>query len=358
MPRASSSSTPPADVVVNLAAWADVDGAEAERGDTSGRVYALNASYPARLASLCAEFNKHLVHVSTDYVFGGAQAARPYTEADPTQPLCWYAETKLLGEQGVLDSGASACVARIEMPFSAQDYPKRDFARICQIRLESGEPIMGVTDQRITPVFLDDAVAGLRALAEARTTGVRSRRRRRLDDASADSRARSPCVSAATRTWSTKRPSRHLRRPARRAVPNTRGWTFHGSVSSLATRSCAPSRLSWMPGSPSYKLCQANDDRAARSLRAQEKLMDIHVVVALVGAAVAALLVRGRRSSDEPEPCRCPSASTTNLGPRAVDAAGQHVSRGGRDGINVPALKSLEPGWLLRPPTPTCCASP
>lgn len=56
-----------------------------------------------------------------------------------------------------------------------------------------------------------------------------------------------------------------------------------------------------MPGSPSFKLCQANDDRAARSLRAQEKLMDIHVVVALVGAAVAALLVRGRRSSDEPD---------------------------------------------------------
>jgi dTDP-4-dehydrorhamnose reductase len=161
-----------AQLVVNLAAWADVDGAEAERGDTTGRVYALNASYPSRLAALCADFNKHLVHVSTDYVFDGAQAARPYTEADPTEPLCWYAATKLLGEQGVLNSGASACVARIEMPFSGQGYPKRDFARICQIRLESGQAIMGVTDQRITPVFLDDAVAGLGFLAEARTTGV------------------------------------------------------------------------------------------------------------------------------------------------------------------------------------------
>jgi dTDP-4-dehydrorhamnose reductase len=161
-----------AQLVVNLAAWADVDGAEVERGNTTGRVYALNASYPTRLAALCADFNKHLVHVSTDYVFGGGQATRPYTEADPTEPLCWYAATKLLGEQGVLNSGASACVARIEMPFSGQDYPKRDFARICQIRLESGQAIMGVTDQHITPVFLDDAVAGLRLLAEARTTGV------------------------------------------------------------------------------------------------------------------------------------------------------------------------------------------
>src|SRR5229473_2888942 len=60
-----------ADVVLNLAAWADVDGAEPERGDRSGRVYALNARYPARLASLCGELGKYLVHVSTDYVFDG-----------------------------------------------------------------------------------------------------------------------------------------------------------------------------------------------------------------------------------------------------------------------------------------------
>src|SRR5436190_12310713 len=59
----------PADVVVNLAAWADVDAAEAERGHTDGPVYRMNVTYPGQLAELCRLLDKHLVHVSTDYVF-------------------------------------------------------------------------------------------------------------------------------------------------------------------------------------------------------------------------------------------------------------------------------------------------
>src|ERR1051326_1251178 len=74
----------PASSVVNLVAWADVDGAEPERGDTRGLVHRLNVDFPARLAGLTRRFEKHLVHVSTDYVFGGTNAERPYREDDPT----------------------------------------------------------------------------------------------------------------------------------------------------------------------------------------------------------------------------------------------------------------------------------
>ncbi len=161
-----------APVVVNLAAWADVDGAEPERANRNGRVYALNARYPARLATLCGELGKYLVHVSTDYVFDGVNVDRAYRETDPTGPLCWYAETKLEGEQGVLATGAQACVARIEMPFSAQPHPKQDLARLCLARLRRSEPMVGVIDQRITPVFLDDAVRALGRISEARFTGT------------------------------------------------------------------------------------------------------------------------------------------------------------------------------------------
>jgi dTDP-4-dehydrorhamnose reductase len=160
------------EVVVNLAAWADVDGAEAERGDESGLVYRLNALYPGRLAELCASHDKYLVHVSTDYVFDGEQAARPYRENDPTNPLCWYARTKLDGELQLHAANRSACIARIEMPFTARPHRKRDFARTCLARLESGQELMGVTDQRITPVFLDDAVEALARLAEQRVSGT------------------------------------------------------------------------------------------------------------------------------------------------------------------------------------------
>jgi dTDP-4-dehydrorhamnose reductase len=161
-----------ADVVVNLAAWANVDGAEAENGNTSGRVYALNAAYPARLAILCGELHKHLVHVSTDYVFDGTNAERAYREDDLTGPPCWYAETKRQGELAIQVSGAQACIARIEMPFTGRDYPKRDLARAVGERLSAQQSMTGVVDQRITPIFLDDAVDAFRRLAEARYAGI------------------------------------------------------------------------------------------------------------------------------------------------------------------------------------------
>jgi dTDP-4-dehydrorhamnose reductase len=161
-----------APTVINLAAWADVDKAETQRGDLTGSVYNLNATYPSRLAQLCGELGKHLIHISTDYVFDGASAERPYREGDVVNPLCWYAQTKRAGEQAVLDSGADVCLVRIAMPFTARNHPHRDFARTCLQRLQAGEPIRGVQDQRITPVLLDDAVHALRLLALARFTGI------------------------------------------------------------------------------------------------------------------------------------------------------------------------------------------
>jgi dTDP-4-dehydrorhamnose reductase len=161
-----------AQLVLNLAAWADVDGAEAERDDPSGRVYALNARLPTELARVCAARGAYLLHISTDYVFDGTSASRPYRETDPPAPIGWYARTKRWGEEGVLAAGGGAGIARIEMPFSGIAQPRSDFARICLSRLQAGQPLSGVTDQRITPVFLDDAIDAFRLLLEARHPGV------------------------------------------------------------------------------------------------------------------------------------------------------------------------------------------
>jgi dTDP-4-dehydrorhamnose reductase len=160
------------DTVVNLAAWANVDGAEPEKDDTSGMVYRLNVVFPAQLAAVCRRLGKHLIHVSTDYVFDGTRAEAPYKERDATRALCWYAETKLRGEQAVLQADDAACVARIEMPFTGRDRPKRDLARTIVARLQQGQTIQGVTDQRITPVFLDDASDALWRLSLARYAGL------------------------------------------------------------------------------------------------------------------------------------------------------------------------------------------
>jgi dTDP-4-dehydrorhamnose reductase len=84
-------------VLVNAAAFTHVDRCEREPV-VAERV---NALAPELLARACRSIGTRLVHVSTDYVFGG-DAETPYVETDPTEPHCVYGRTKLAGERGVL----------------------------------------------------------------------------------------------------------------------------------------------------------------------------------------------------------------------------------------------------------------
>src|SRR6266540_3431486 len=82
------------DVVINAAAYTDVDGAESDQAGA----YRLNAVAPRNLSVASFELGVPLVHVSTDYVFDG-QGDRPYHEFDRTNPLSIYGKSKLAGEQ-------------------------------------------------------------------------------------------------------------------------------------------------------------------------------------------------------------------------------------------------------------------
>ncbi|MEO3746897.1 dTDP-4-dehydrorhamnose reductase [Plantactinospora sp. B5E13] len=84
------------DVVLNAAAWTDVDGAESREADAT----AVNGDGVAHLARACAETGARLIHVSTDYVFAG-DATRPYPEDAPTAPVNAYGRSKLAGERAV-----------------------------------------------------------------------------------------------------------------------------------------------------------------------------------------------------------------------------------------------------------------
>jgi dTDP-4-dehydrorhamnose reductase len=81
------------DIVINAAAFNDVDGAESQIVDA----YAANAVGPSDLASETADLEIPLVHVSSDYVFDGL-ATRPYHEDDEPNPISVYGASKLAGE--------------------------------------------------------------------------------------------------------------------------------------------------------------------------------------------------------------------------------------------------------------------
>jgi dTDP-4-dehydrorhamnose reductase len=84
------------DIVVNAAGWTAVDAAEEHEAEAFGA----NALGPARLAAACFRSGARLVHVSTDYVFGG-DAATPYDENAPVAPRSAYGRTKAAGEWAV-----------------------------------------------------------------------------------------------------------------------------------------------------------------------------------------------------------------------------------------------------------------
>jgi dTDP-4-dehydrorhamnose reductase len=84
------------DVVVNAAAWTDVDGAEVHRADA----WRANAAGPAALARAAREHGFVLVHFSSDYVFDGT-TPRPYREDDPVAPLSVYGASKAAGDIAV-----------------------------------------------------------------------------------------------------------------------------------------------------------------------------------------------------------------------------------------------------------------
>ncbi|WP_194891673.1 dTDP-4-dehydrorhamnose reductase [Catenulispora pinisilvae] len=85
------------DIVVNAAAWTDVDGAETHEAQAT----AVNGGGVSSLASACAAGGARLITVSTDYVFDGKGTA-PYAEYAPTDPINAYGRSKLVGEQAVL----------------------------------------------------------------------------------------------------------------------------------------------------------------------------------------------------------------------------------------------------------------
>ncbi len=83
-------------VLINCAAWTDVDGAEADEAGAAR----VNADGPRVLAEACREHGVRLMHVSTDYVFAG-DGTEPYPVDAPIAPLNAYGRSKAAGERAI-----------------------------------------------------------------------------------------------------------------------------------------------------------------------------------------------------------------------------------------------------------------
>jgi dTDP-4-dehydrorhamnose reductase len=152
------------DVVINCAAWTDVDGCEWDRD----RAFAANAEGPENLARATRAIGAGLVTISTDYVFDGKSKGF-YTQRDQPSPESIYGLSKLEGERRAQLANARTIVVRTGFIFGSGG---TNFLSTIIARARRGEPMKAISDSYGTPTYAPDLAWRLRELAQRDLPGV------------------------------------------------------------------------------------------------------------------------------------------------------------------------------------------
>ena len=150
--------------VINAAAYTGVDRAEEE----AALAHAVNADAPGEMARACAARAVPLVHISTDYVFGGGGLA-PWRPGDAPDPQNAYGRTKLAGERAVRDAGGAHVILRTSWVFSAHG---ANFVKTMLRLSDSRDALSIVADQIGGPTPAADIAAAVLQIAGALEGGA------------------------------------------------------------------------------------------------------------------------------------------------------------------------------------------
>jgi len=162
---------PDFDCFLHLAAFTDTNQAWTQNGDKNGLCYQLNVTGTQNIIDLCKKYNKHLIHISTDFVFDGTKEG-DYTEEDIPNPIEWYGQTKYEAEKLVLSSGIPATIIRIAFPYRAVFTDKKDLVRKVIDALKTNTLYPMFTDQITTLTFIDDIALGMKYFIENKPSGI------------------------------------------------------------------------------------------------------------------------------------------------------------------------------------------
>jgi dTDP-4-dehydrorhamnose reductase len=143
---------------INCAAYTGVDKAETEKE----KAFLINAAAVANLAAVCKNFNVQLIHISTDYVFDGT-GKLPYKETDITNPVSIYGQSKLKGEELLLQSNPSAIIIRTSWVYSSFG---NNFVKTMLRLMKERESINVVDDQSGCPTYAADLANAIMAIIQ------------------------------------------------------------------------------------------------------------------------------------------------------------------------------------------------
>ena len=157
-----SSHTP--DIIVNCAAFTNVDKCETERE----AAFNVNALGPKYIAAAAKKYGARVIQISTDFVFDG-NGNRPYTEEDQTNPLSEYGRTKLEGEKNIQNYCDSYLIVRTSWLFGHNGI---NFAAKMLELSEQHKELSIVTDETGSPTYTPDLAEALWILIKQKCEGI------------------------------------------------------------------------------------------------------------------------------------------------------------------------------------------
>lgn len=151
-------------LVINCAAWTDVDGAESHEAEA----FKINADGAGNVAAAAAEAGARVIQLSTDYVFGGDKSD-PYVESDPVNPIGVYGRSKLEGEQQVAQANPRHLIVRTSWLYGTRG---RNFVETMLDIASRQNEVLVVADQFGCPTWSRELSRALVELADFERHGV------------------------------------------------------------------------------------------------------------------------------------------------------------------------------------------
>jgi dTDP-4-dehydrorhamnose reductase len=145
------------DLVINAAAYTAVDLAE----DEPDVAFRINAEAAGEAATAARELGSGIIQISTDYVFDG-QAAEPYDEGAPTNPVSIYGRSKLAGEEAVRAANPEHLILRTAWVYSPFG---RNFVKTMVAAARDRDELKVVADQQGSPTSAPDLAGAILAIA-------------------------------------------------------------------------------------------------------------------------------------------------------------------------------------------------
>lgn len=154
------------DVCINCAAYTAVDKAESEKE----KAFLINADAAGNLATVCKAHQTQLIHISTDYVFDGT-SSNAYKEEDKISPINIYGESKLRGEELVLNNDPSAIIIRTSWVYSSFG---NNFVKTMLRLFSERESLNVVNDQYGCPTYAADLATAIMTIVEQTDTETKN----------------------------------------------------------------------------------------------------------------------------------------------------------------------------------------